>query len=495
MKSLTIFFIVCFTQNLFFTVNTCLGDDIHQRQVIVDTDMGLDDARALAWLLEMHDIEIKGIITSDGAMDPANGLQYLKIVLEYFGREEIPICKGVSSDGQAPPFRRIVTNAYSRFPVSKGDYIEYEMSAFYNEITESMEDGSLTYLCLGPLSNLNFIVENDSKFLNKLNKLIFAGNSANNENLSWNTKRDTQASKSIFRSYKNIYEMDISKGSDLFFNSDLIQMIIQSSNKMSDFVQKIHNIKVDSEAENIHIFLYDDLLPLYMQYPEFFTLKATDTGEALEDMDMILLQSAYKNFIEKGYVLTSRPSVVFEKYPIHDELFKDDVADYINALISIHGLEEWKAAILTNEMHRHLGAYSLIGVKMGILAREILEADLDELNVVTYTGLKPPESCLIDGLQIATGASLGRGTIHTSMETKSAPKAVFIKGPRRIRIEVKTKIIQMIQSEIQHNTDQFGYGSHRYFEEIRRMSIQLWVNLNRKYMFEVYDDISGEKIL
>ncbi len=88
------------------------------------------------------------------------------------------------------------------------------------------------------------------------------------------------------------------------------------------------------------------------------------------------------------------------------------MADYLDTLISIHGLEEWKAAILTNEMHRHLGAYSLVGVKMGILARELLKADLDELNVVAYTGSNPPESCLIDGLQIATGASLGRGTIQ-----------------------------------------------------------------------------------
>jgi pyrimidine-specific ribonucleoside hydrolase len=243
------------------------------------------------------------------------------------------------------------------------------------------------------------------------------------------------------------------------------------------------------------MFLYDDLLPLYMQYPEFFTLKATDTGEALEDMDIFLLQSAYKDFIENGFILTSRPSVVFNEYPIHDELFRDDVADYLDTLISIHGLEEWKAAILTNEMHRHLGAYSLVGVKMGILARELLKADLDELNVVAYTGSKPPESCLIDGLQIATGASLGRGTIRNSIETSSTPKAVFIKDSARIRIELKTETVRMIQSEIQYNTNKFGYGSYQYFDAIRKMSIQLWVNLNRKYMFDVYDDISGEKIL
>ena len=494
MKFLTIFFIVFFSQNLLF-LNICLGDDIHQRQVIIDTDMGLDDARALAWLLEMHNINIKGIITSEGAMDPVNGLQNLKAVLEYFGREEIPICIGSSIDGPAPSFRPMVMNAFSGFQTSDNNFKVWEIDTFYKVISDSMEDESITYLCLGPLSNLHFILENDSEFLNKINKIIFAGNSINSEILSWNTERDIQASKSIFNSFRNICEMNMSKGSDLFFNSDLIEMIIKSNNKVSEFVQKIHNIKVDSEAGNIHMFLYDDLLPLFMQYPEFFTLKATDTGEVLVDMDIFLLQSAYKDFIENGFILTSRPSVVFNEYPIHDELFRDDVADYLDTLISIHGLEEWKAAILTNEMHRHLGAYSLVGVKMGILARELLKADLDELNVVAYTGSKPPESCLIDGLQIATGASLGRGTIQNSIETNSTPKAVFIKDSARIRIELKTEAILMIQSEIQHNTNKFGYGSHRYFDAIRKMSIELWVNLNRKYMFDVYDDVSGEKIL
>jgi pyrimidine-specific ribonucleoside hydrolase len=287
----------------------------------------------------------------------------------------------------------------------------------------------------------------------------------------------------------------MTKDSYSFFNSDLKEAIQKSDNDISGFIHKIHNTNEDPENGNMHIFIYDDLIPLFLQYPEFFALRTTDTGEMLEDLNVFLLQSAYRDFIENGFILTSRPSVVLSEYPIRDELFRDDVAEYIDTLISVHGLEEWKSAILTNEMHRHLGAYSLVGVKMGILARELLDADLDELNVIAHTGSDPPESCLIDGLQIATGASLGRGTIQSSGEIHNTPKAVFIKNSTRIRIELKTEVIQVIQSEILKNTKKYGYGSHQYFEAIRKMSIQLWVNFNRKFMFEVYDDVSGEKIL
>ena len=187
--------------------------------------------------------------------------------------------------------------------------------------------------------------------------------------------------------------------------------------------------------------------------------------------------------------------MVFSQYPIDKALYRDDVSVYTDKIIETHGLEEWKAAILTNEMHRHLGVYSLIGVKMGLFAREILEADLDELTVVSYAGLNPPLSCLSDGLQVATGASLGRGTISNSIDLPEYPKAVFIMDSKKIRIELKQEIMKKIQTEIIRLSNQYGFGSHKYFEEIRRMSIHFWVNLNRKHMFEVYNDTTGKKIL
>lgn len=495
MKYFTIFYIICLSHFLLLNVYPSLGDESHKRQVLIDTDMGLDDARAIAWLFEMHDIHIVGIITSDGVLDPENGLNNLKIVLEYFSREEIPICSGMYNDGQVPPFRQTVNNAFSRFPTPSADFTEYKMSGFFNKISKSVEDGTLTYLSLGPLTNLKYLLEKEPEFINKINKILYAGNSPENEESSWNTERDIQACKSIFNFFDNIVEINISNGYDPFFNNELISVIQKSSNHISEFIKRIHGINEDPDEGNIHMFIYDDLLPLFMQYPEFFSLGSSENEMAVEDMNIFFLQSAYSHFIENGFILTPRPSVVFNKYPIHDAAFKDDVTEHIDTLIRIHGLEEWKAAILTNEMHRHLGAYSLVGVKMGILARELFEADLDELKVVVFTESKPPESCLIDGLQIATGASLGRGTIRVSNEIDSLPNAVFIKDSRRIRIVLRMKIIQRIQSDIEYNVKKFGYGTQRYFEEVRKMSIQLWVNLNRKYMFDVYDDRSGEKIL
>ncbi|MCM8797358.1 MAG: formylmethanofuran dehydrogenase subunit E family protein [Candidatus Omnitrophica bacterium] len=65
------------------------------------------------------------------------------------------------------------------------------------------------------------------------------------------------------------------------------------------------------------------------------------------------------------------------------------------------------------EFHGHLGPYLTLGLLAGELA-------LRELNCKKYFGLyikvygaqKKPKSCLIDGLQLSTGATYGKGNIE-----------------------------------------------------------------------------------
>ena len=88
--------------------------------------------------------------------------------------------------------------------------------------------------------------------------------------------------------------------------------------------------------------------------------------------------------------LYPRGAVTLKNFPTDARLFRDDIALQVEKIIAAYGLEEWKACFLTNELHRHLGIYSLVGAKMGIRAREILEAPFDTLKVVSFAGRKPP---------------------------------------------------------------------------------------------------------
>ena len=139
--------------------------------------------------------------------------------------------------------------------------------------------------------------------------------------------------------------------------------------------------------------------------------------------------------------------------------------------------------MLTNELHRHLGIYSLVGVKMGIRARELLDASLDDLSVESHAGLRPPMSCLTDGLQVATGATLGRGTIRVE-GNDPAPKAIFAKGDARLELALKDDVWRQIRSDVAAAVEQFGNLTPEYFDEVRRLSIRYWLTLDRREISE-----------
>ena len=63
--------------------------------------------------------------------------------------------------------------------------------------------------------------------------------------------------------------------------------------------------------------------------------------------------------------------------------------------------------------HGHLGPYLVLGLKMGQVALKKIKAKKYFGINVSVGGVNcKPKSCLIDGLQLATGATFGKGNIR-----------------------------------------------------------------------------------
>jgi pyrimidine-specific ribonucleoside hydrolase len=121
---------------------------------------------------------------------------------------------------------------------------------------------------------------------------------------------------------------------------------------------------------------------------------------------------------------------------------------------------------------------------MGLRARELLGASLDELRVESLAGLRPPVSCLNDGLQAATGASLGRGTIRVPATDTPKAAAVFTFGEKRLEMRVRPEAVTKIQAAIRAAIQQHGDLTPAYFAEVRRISLEAWRDLDRREVFE-----------
>lgn len=188
--------------------------------------------------------------------------------------------------------------------------------------------------------------------------------------------------------------------------------------------------------------------------------------------------------VATAHPVPERGTVVLKEFPADLDSLQPDMHEWARQIIPRHGAEEWKATVLTSELHRHLGTFSIVGAKMGLRARELLGAGLDELHVDSHAGLKPPLSCVNDGLQVATGASLGRGTITVTTPKTPQCEAVFIKGDRRVHLRLRPEIAQRIASDMAELVRRHGGVTPAYFKDVRTISVRHWLELDRRSIFE-----------
>jgi len=96
------------------------------------------------------------------------------------------------------------------------------------------------------------------------------------------------------------------------------------------------------------------------------------------------------------------------------------------------------------KFHGHLGPYAIIGYKMGEIANKKLGFDPFCKKAKVYTGTTPPVSCIIDGIQMSSSCTLGKGRIQ--VEDKNLAKAEFMSNE-------KEKITVILKSEIRNEID------------------------------------------
>ena len=73
-------------------------------------------------------------------------------------------------------------------------------------------------------------------------------------------------------------------------------------------------------------------------------------------------------------------------------------------------------------LHGHSGPYLNLGIKMGLLALEILGVKgYFDLSTEVELEYRTPMSCLIDGLQVSTGCTLGKGNIKVKDNPGNIP--------------------------------------------------------------------------
>ena len=120
--------------------------------------------------------------------------------------------------------------------------------------------------------------------------------------------------------------------------------------------------------------------------------------------------------------------------------------------------------------HGHLGPYAVIGYKMGEKANKLLGSDPFSKSAVVWAGSTPPMSCIIDGIQLSSGCTLGKGNL--SVNSDGLPKARFTNNNgKQIEIVLRSKVMHEIdtmvtEENIVHFSEQLYQRSDQELFEI-----------------------------
>ncbi|MDD5507267.1 MAG: nucleoside hydrolase [Bacteroidales bacterium] len=391
----------------------------HNRKIIIDTDAGLDDLRAICMLMASDKLEILGITTSDGMCDPQTGYQKVTSLLQSLGHEGVRVCPGNLSEGKVKPYGDLCYAFQWGIKTSPHSLPSMKADELLISIMARLQD-SITLIALGPLTNYARMLDQEPALATRITRIIWYNEGIDpvrGDNLMF----DPVSYEKVLTYRISIDIIHSSPGEELVLDPELLAGIGNSS---SPYAKAVHSAFSDTlvhdEVNARHLGLWDDLVSIFFVFPEAFALKQTEELLPVRLYIPVSIQEVRQKWL-RIFSFEHDDSQVLDHFPADPGFFAEDIRGIVDRIIRAHGLEEWRAGVLTNELHRHLGAYAIIGTKMGLRAREYFRAGHDQLKVVSYAGSIPPVSCLNDGLQVSTGATLGHGLIRIAEVVTSEP--------------------------------------------------------------------------
>ncbi len=103
--------------------------------------------------------------------------------------------------------------------------------------------------------------------------------------------------------------------------------------------------------------------------------------------------------------------------------------------------------------HGHIGPFLAIGLKMGMLANEILGRDPFSTSVEVWVEPKPPRSCTVDGVQFVTGCTMGKGNISISPSREDVGATFKSKGST-VSLRLKSDILCKMEAALENATEE-----------------------------------------
>ena len=139
--------------------------------IIIDTDCAIDDMRAISLLLSRPEITIKAILLSDGSLSPGEGAIKIHSLLKEFNFDNIPVACGDLLKGVNPPWREFNQQIIWGKESDKQLTVLNALDCLRENLKNANE--RVILVCLGPLTNIAQLINNDPALASKIERIIW----------------------------------------------------------------------------------------------------------------------------------------------------------------------------------------------------------------------------------------------------------------------------------------------------------------------------------
>lgn len=278
-----------------------------KRIIIMDTDPGIDDAVALAYVLNDNNVDVRLLTTVSGNVGIENVTRNALRLLSFYGKR-VPVAKGATQ-----PLVRLSKSAsevHGESGMAGFDYElmaseclleEHAVNAMYRVLRQA--EKKVTLVAVGPLMNVALLLKMYPDAVDYIEELIFMGGAIGRGNYGvyaeFNIGFDPEAAKIVFDSSlkKTMVPLEIGDKAIIPF---VLRPTIKAINRVGEmFINLFEAYRGDWVRQDTQ--MYDATAIAYLLKPELFTTKAVygtveihghyTSGATVCDMEGILNQS------------------------------------------------------------------------------------------------------------------------------------------------------------------------------------------------------------
>jgi inosine-uridine nucleoside N-ribohydrolase len=261
------------------------------KRIIIDTDIGIDDALALILALKSKELQLEAVTTVSGNVHVDKCTKNALIILELMHRKHVPVAKGASK----PLSRELHTAEHvhgkdglgdSGLPEPKIKPIDKNAA---DVITEKVtgNPGEIALVPIGPLTNIALALQREPQVAEKVREIVLMGGAYGVSPYGYgnvtpvaefNVFTDPEAARTVFESGAKITAigLDITNDPDTLMTQGDLEKIGRANTTAARIVMKITEKLLDfNERRTGHraMAIHDAIAVSYLIYPNLFTVR------------------------------------------------------------------------------------------------------------------------------------------------------------------------------------------------------------------------------